>query len=115
MNNSDENLKKLMFHSLVNIDFNEVAEFMSPADRKAFLNKFSEVDCLDEVNLAIIKQKEEPGKLFSKKSFERFLHTLRLFVGGRLMGYFEKTAKCPEVMAVHIKIEYMTLEEYKKL
>lgn len=115
MNPNDEALKKLMMHNIMHIDLSERGEPpMTLAEQKQFLDKFSEQDYPDEIHLAIIKKNEEPGKLFSRKSFDKFLHTLRLFVGGRLMGWFDKTQASPEVMQVHIRIEHMTRAEYEK-
>jgi hypothetical protein len=116
MDPQDEALKKLMMHKIMNIDLDErvVEPPMSQSEQRFFLDKFSKQDFADEFYLAVIKQKEEVGRLFSKKSFEKFLHTLRLFVGGRLMAWFDKNQESPEVMQVYIRVEHMTKAEYEK-
>ncbi len=114
MNPNDEALKKLMLHNIMHIDLSERGGEppMTNNEQKQFLERFSDPEYPDEFYLAIIKKKDEPGKLFSRKSFEKFLHTLRLFVGGRLMGWSDKNKESPEVMQVYIRIEHMSKEEY---
>lgn len=115
MDPKDEDLKKLMMRSIMNVNLDEKPEQpMTLSEEKAILVKFSKPDFNDEFHLAIIKQKEEPGKLFSRKSFEKFLHMIRLYVGGRVIGNFEKTEKSPEVVYVSIQVEHITREEYEK-
>jgi hypothetical protein len=115
VNPQDEALKKLMLHNIMKIDLDERVEPpMTLSEQRQFLDKFSDQDFLDEFYLAIVKNKEEQGRLFSKKSFEKFLHTLRLFVGGRLMAWFDKTQQSPEVMQVYIRVEHMTKAEYER-
>ena len=115
MNPQDEALKKLMMHSITRTDLDEKPERpMMPSEEKALLGKFSAPNFEDEFHLAIIKEKEEPGRLFSRRSFEKFLHMLRLYVGGRVLGNFEKTKQSPEVVYISIKVEHITREEYNK-
>ena len=98
----------------MNVDLDEKLERpMKPSEERSILNRFSQPDFNDEFHLAIIKQKEEPGKLFSRKSLEKFLHMLRLYVGGRILGNFEKTGKSPEVVYISIKVEHITRQEYE--
>jgi hypothetical protein len=112
---SNDDLKKLLLHGVARMDIAEGQEIrpMSHKEEKTILAKFCN-DCEDEINLSIIKEREEPGKSFSRLSFTKFLHMIRLFVGGRVLNNFDKNNKSPEVVVVNIKIEYMTKEEYKR-
>lgn len=111
---TDDDLKKLLLHGVARMDIAEGQEIrpMSHKEEKAILAKFRD-NCEDEINLSIIKEREEPGKSFSRLSFIKFLHMIRLFVGGRILNNFDKNKKS-EVVMVNIKIEYMTKEEYKR-
>ena len=111
--NSEDDLKKLMMHSLLTTDLEEKSvRPMSPKEERATLNTFSEPDFSDSMSLCLIKENFEPGKLFSKKSLEKFLFMIRLFVGGRILGHFDKTKKEPEVVRVRIIVEHMPRKEY---
>lgn len=114
MDMKDEDLKKLFLHSILQTDLDEPQMPMTLKEEKDILHKFSEKGS-DTFHLAIIKERKEPGKLFSKKALERFLHTLRLYVGGRILGNFNKTNMSPEVVCVTIKVEHLTRLEYENL
>lgn len=115
MDMKDDDLKKLVMHSILQTDLDENPQSpMTPKEEKDILHRFSETEFPDTFHLAIIKERDEPGKLFSKRALERFLHTLRLYVGGRILGNFNKTDKSPEVVCVTIKIEHLTRREYVK-
>lgn len=110
----NDDLKKLLMHSVLQTDLDEKPQRpMTLKEEKDILHKFSDGEFLDSFNLAIIKNHDEPGKLFSRNALEKFLHTLRLYVGGRILGQFDKTGKSPEVTYVHIHIEHLTREEYE--
>jgi len=110
----NDSLKKLFIHSMLQIDPEEKEPPMTLKEEKDILNRFSDTDLSDSMNFTLVKEREESGKLFSKNALERFLHTLRLYVGGRIMGHFNKTARSPEVLVVRIEVEHITKEEYKK-
>ena len=108
----DEDVKKVFMHSLLHLE-REQEPFMLLKEEKAFLEKFSKPDFQDEVGFVIHRTRFESGKLFSKEALERFLHMIRLFVGGRVIGNYQKTNKEPEVLKVTITIEHLTYKEYK--
>ncbi len=110
----DDKLKKVFIHSLLSVDPDEKELPMTLREEKDILNQFSEKDISDSVNFAIIKERDEPGKLFSHKALERFLHTIRLFIGGRILGNFAKTEKSPEVVVVHITVEHTTKKDWEE-
>jgi hypothetical protein len=113
-NYMDDQLKKLFIHSLLSVDPEEKYAPMTLREEKELLNRFSEKEVPDSINFAIIKEREEPGKVFSQKALERFLHTIRLFIGGRIMAEFDKTQKCPEVTVVNIRIEHTTKKDWEE-
>lgn len=110
-----DDLKKLLLHGISRLDIDDRQERpMSIKEEKAALEQFSEQDFPDAIYFSIIKEKPEADKLFSKGAFNRFLHILRLYVGGRILGHFNKTKKPPEVAIVHIQMEYLTKEEFDR-
>jgi len=114
MDMKDDDLKKLILHGVLSTDLDEKPEKpMTLKEEKQVLAMFSDKDFQDSFNLAIIKNHEEPGKLYSQKALERFLHTLRLYIGGRILGQFNKTETSPEVTYVHIQVEHLTKKEYE--
>ncbi len=94
------------------IDPEQTEPPMTRTEEKQLFNAFSDAECADTFHLAITKKREEPGRLFSQKALEQFLHTFRLFIGGRILGRFNETGKSPEVVVVHVRIEHLTKEEY---
>lgn len=112
MNPSDEDLKKLAMRSIVDFDLDAKGQPMPRAEAKKILDRFSDPEFADVINLALIKEKHEPGKLFSNDALQRFLHMLRLFVGGRIMGGYGED-ESPEVFAVRVEIERMSKKEWE--
>lgn len=111
----DEILKKLILHGIAKLDLDQAVERpFSIREEKEILDRFSDVDCNDTIHLSIYKERKESDRLFSKGAFNRFLHTVRLFIGGRILGYFRKYNDCPQVAVVTITVEYMTKEEFDK-
>lgn len=115
MNVEDEDLKKFVMHSMFQSGMHSGQAPMAPKEELDILRTFSDKEFSDTFHLAIIKKKDEPGRLFSKNALERFLHMLRLYVGGRILGHFDKTAKSPEVVYVTITVEHLTKQEYESL
>lgn len=109
----DDQLRKLFIHSMLSLDPGEKELPMTLKEEKDAFAKFSEKEVSDSINFAIIKQRDEPSRLFSQKALERFLHIIRLFIGGRIMANFDKTKKSPEVVVVHITVEHITKKEWE--
>lgn len=109
----DDNLKKLLLYSVTHTEQERKPPF-TPKEEKGILDKFTAPEFPDDLSLALKKTNFEPGKLFSRMALERFLHTLRIYVGARILGNYTKTQKEPEVMIVHIHIEHLTKKEYEE-
>jgi len=109
-----DDLKKLLLHGIARSNLDEREERPMPIkEEKAAVEEFSQADFPDTISFSIIRERDLT-KLFSKGAFNRWLHIIRLFVGGRILGYFHKNNKCPEVAVVHIHMEFITKEEFDK-
>jgi len=113
MNPSDESLKKLMMHSVVNLDLDKNNQPIPPAEAKKILSMFSDPEFADVLNLSLLKERQEPGRLFSEEALQRFLHMIRLFVGGRIIGGY-KEDESPEVYTVRVEVERISKKEWEK-
>lgn len=110
----DDDLRKLLMHSVARTDLEERDERPMPVkEEKAAVEEFSKADFPDTISFSIIREKDLT-KLFSKGAFNRWLHIIRLFVGGRILGFYHKNNKCPEVAVVHIQMEFISKEEFEK-
>lgn len=110
MNENDA--KKLFLHSLLSMEM-ESKPPMTTREEKTYLNKFEEPDFQDEIAFLLSKERHEPGMLFSRDALEKFLHIIRLYVGGRIIGNFNKTGREPEVLRVTLTVEHLTHKEFK--
>lgn len=99
-------------HSLLHLE-QENKPPMSFKEEKEYLAKFAESDFQDKMSFVIHRERFDVGKLFSREAMEKFLHIIRLFVGGRVIGNYQKTKKEPEVLKVTIIVEHLTHKEYK--
>lgn len=71
------------------------------------LRKFQDKDCPDTMTFSIKKTKHEKGMLFSVEALETFLQTIRLYIGGRIIGRHEVTKEEPETVKVTVTIEHL--------
>ncbi len=112
----DHDLKKLFATGLIHsgMPTDEPAP-MTPKEERELFNRFAEPNHPDVFTCVIRRNNHRPGYLFSKKPLGKLLHTLRLFVGGRILGNYDKTKKEPEVMIVTVQVDHMTLEQFKEL
>lgn len=108
-----DDLKNLLLYSLVQKE-SEVKPPFTPKEEKATLDKYADPEFVDTVSFTLARKNVEPGRLFSRGALEKFLHNLRLFVGGRILGNYNKTGKPSEVLVVHIQIEHLTIDEYEE-
>jgi len=109
----EDTLKKLLLYNITHSEQEQKAPF-TPKEEKGILKQYSEPDFTDSVTFALTKTNAEPGKLFSRLGLERFLHNLRIYVGARILGNYNKTQKEPEVLLVHIQVEHLTKKEYEE-
>jgi hypothetical protein len=109
---NEDNVKKLFLHRLLNIQ-QQQSQPMTLKEEREILDRFSQPDFPDEISFSLSKNNFEPGKLFSQDALERFLRTIRLYIGGRIMGDYDKTKKEPEVCRVTITIEHLTHKEFE--
>jgi hypothetical protein len=114
----DKDLNKLFMQSLLHrtIDMPEPElPPMSAAEEKELLNNFSSPDFPGDVlTYAVIRQRQEPGKVFSKGALSKAFHTIKLFIGGKILSNFYKTQKSPEVVVISVRVEHMTKEEFER-
>jgi len=112
--NDENDLKKMMLFGVTKMDIDERNERPMPVqEEKAALNEFSQAEFTDTITFSIIREKDLT-KLFSRGALNRFLHIIRLFVGGRMLGFFNRNKKCPEVAVVHLHMEFISKEEYER-
>ena len=114
--NSEDDFKKLVVHTILlsgSLEGKGQRPMPHKEEKEAY-QLFSTPDYNDSSNFILSKLKFEEGKLFSVNALEKFLYMIRLFIGGRIIGNYEKTKREPEVVKVTVTVEHMSHEQYKK-
>ncbi len=76
---------------------------MDAKEKEKMLNLFSDPDYGNSHDFSI--RRKEGNTSFSEVALDEFRQTLFMYIGGRIMAYWQKTGKAPNELNVHIDVD----------